>query len=94
MANRELQWLGITVADLLVYLAAAAIAGMFFVSNPTVDVVLAGVGVVLSLAACPFGMKRDPDVSGFTNTVKLVSYPIFVVLAGGAIVVHYIWFNR
>jgi len=46
MANRELrEWLGITFADLLVYVGAAAIVAMFFVSNPTVDVALAVFGV-------------------------------------------------
>ena len=93
MSNRELrEWLGITFADLLVYLAVAAIAAMFFVTNPTTDIVLAVVGIALSIAACPFGMKRDPEVSRFTNGVKMVAYPGCVILAVGAIVVHYIWF--
>jgi hypothetical protein len=95
MANREwLEWLGITFADLLVYLAAAAIVAMFFVSDPTADVVLAVLGIAFSVAACPLGMKRDPEVSGFTNGVKLVGYPVCVLLAVGAIIVHYMWFNN
>lgn len=95
MANRELlEWLGITFVDLLVYLAAAAVAAMFFVSDPTADVVLAVLGVALSIAACPLGMKRNPEFSGFTNGVKLVAYPVCVLLAVGAIVVHYVWFNN
>jgi hypothetical protein len=95
MADRELlEWLGITLADLLVYLATAAIAVMFFVSDPVVDVILAVLGVALTLAACPLGMKRNPDVSAFTNRVKLVTYPACFLLAVGAIVVHYIWFNK
>lgn len=95
MANRELlEWLGITFADLLVYLAVAVIAAMFFVSNPIADMVLAVVGVGLTIAACPLGMKRDPKVSGFTNNVKLVAYPVCVLLAVGAIVAHYVWFSR
>lgn len=95
MGNRELrEWLGITFADLLVYLATAAIVAMFFVSDPTADFILAAAGVVLAITACPLGMKRDPDVSGFTNAVKLVSYPVCVFLAAGAIGVHYVWFNK
>lgn len=94
MSNRELfEWLGITFADLLVYLGAAAIAAMFFVKNPIADVVLAALGVAFCVAACPFGMKRSPEVSSVTNAVKLVAYPACVLLAVGAIVVHYVWFN-
>ena len=94
MGNRELrEWFGVTLADLLVYIAAALIGAMFFVSNPTVDILLALAGVFLAMAACPLGMKRDPMVSDFTNVVKLVAYPLCVVIAVGAIVVHYVWFN-
>jgi hypothetical protein len=95
MADRELlEWLGITVADLLVSLATIAIAAMFFVTDPTVDVILAVVGIGLALAACPFGMKRRPDLSNFTNTAKLVAYPVYVLLAVGAVVIHYVWFTK
>ena len=93
--SREMrEWLGITFADLLVYLAAAAIALMFFVSDRVVETVLAILGVALTIAACPFGMKRDPAVSGFTNVLKLVSYPACVLLAVGAVVVHSLWFGK
>ena len=93
--NRELmEWLGITPADLLVYLAIAAIGAMFFVHDATLDLVLAVAGVVLALAACPLGMARDPAVSKFTNAVKLVSYPLVVAIALAAVAVHYVWFNK
>jgi hypothetical protein len=93
VADRELlEWLGITWADLLVYLATGAIAAMFFVSDPTADIVLATLGVALAVAACPLGMKPDPEVSDLTNTIKLVAYPVCVLLAIGAVVVHYSWF--
>jgi hypothetical protein len=39
-------------------------------------------------------MKRDPEVSGITNGIKLVAYPLYVLLAVAAVVVHYIWFNN
>jgi hypothetical protein len=96
MANdRELlEWLGLTMADALVYLAVAAIGAIFFVHDATIDIVLAAIGVVLALAACPFGMPRDPKVSEATNAIKLVSYPLCVVLAIAAITVHYVWFNQ
>jgi hypothetical protein len=95
VASRELrEWLGITFADLFDYAAIAVVAAMFFVSDPMVDVVLAVLGVALALVACPLGMKRDPELSNFTNSAKLVTYPAVVLLVVGAIVVHYIRFNR
>ena len=93
MADRELlEWLGVTVADLLAMLGAAAIAAMYFVSDPMADAALAALGVGLALAACPLGMRGAPAFSRFTNVVKLVSYPAFVVMAVGAVVAHYLWF--
>ena len=89
-----LEWLGITPADMLVYLAVAAIGAMFFVHDATLDLVLAVTGVALALAACPLGMARDPAVSKFTNAVKRVSYPLFVAIALAAVAVHYVWFDK
>src|SRR5262245_4306039 len=82
--NRELmEWLGITFADLLVYLAVAAVVAMFFISNLAANVALGFVALALSIAACPLGMKRDPGVSDFTNAVKWVAYPACVLLVIG-----------
>ena len=95
MTNRELrEWLGLTVADLLATLGGLAIVAMFFVADPTADVVLAMFGVVLTIAACHFGMKRDPELSEFANWIKWWSYPLVPLLAIGAIIFHYIWFNK
>ena len=94
-ASRELrEWLGLTPADLIVSVAVIALVAMYFVSDPVVDVVLAAIGLLLTVAACPVGMKRDPELSSFTNTAKLVSYPIFVLLGIGAIAAHYALFSR
>jgi hypothetical protein len=91
MNNLELrEWLGLTWADLLVYLALAAVAAMFFFSNGIVDALLATTGILLSLAACPIGMKRNPRLSELANVAKLVSYPLCVALVIGAVVAHYI----
>jgi hypothetical protein len=95
MANRELlEWLGITWADLLVYLVGAAIVAMFFVSSTLVDSILAGIGVTFVIAASLLGMKEDSALYDFTNCVKLVTYPLCVLLVLGAIAVHFVWFNK
>lgn len=87
------EWLGLTWADMLVSLAIVAIVAMFYVKDATADAILAVAGVVLALAACPLGMKRDPGVSQFTNAFKFAAYPVYVLLAIGAIIVHYMWFS-
>jgi hypothetical protein len=94
MDNRELrEWLGITAADLFVYLATAAIVVMFFVFHSTASILRAALGVAFAILACPFGMKRDPEVSEFTNAAKLVAYPVCVLFAIAAVVVRFTWFN-
>ena len=92
--NELLEWLGLTPADMLVYLALAAIGAMFVVHDRTTDIILAVAGVGLGLASCPLGMARDPEVSKLTNAIKFASYPIFVALAMIAVAVHYVWFNN
>lgn len=92
--NRELmEWLGLTPADLLVYLSLGALVPMFFVRDATLDALFALIALALAVAACPVGMKRDPKVSGFTNAVKYWSYPVWVLLAVGTIAAHYVWFQ-
>lgn len=92
--NRELrEWLGLTWADLLVYLALAAAVGLFFVKDATADIALAATAIILAAAACPLGMKRDPAVSEFTNGVKLMSYPLYLLLIIAAVAAHYAWFS-
>jgi hypothetical protein len=83
------EWLGLTFADLLVYLGVAAIVGMYLVPNTTAQIALGALGLGLAIAACPFGMKADPAVSKFTNLVKLLSYPFVVLVFIAAILFRY-----
>jgi hypothetical protein len=90
MANHELrEWLGVKPADLLAYVGIAAVVAMFYVTDATMDMGLAALGVVLAIAACPIGMKANPQLSKFTNAVKLVSYPLVVLGLLVAIGFHY-----
>ena len=95
MTNRELrEWLGLTVADLLATLGGLAIVAMFFLPNLTARMILAILGIALAAGACYFGMKRDPEVSDFTNAVKWWSYPLVPLLAIGTVIFHYVWFDK
>ncbi len=89
--NRELaEWLGLTYADILVYLSIGAALAMFFVQHAGFDILLAVTAITFALIACPIGMKRNSQFSNFTNTVKLISYPLFVLLVALLISFHYI----
>lgn len=88
------EWLGLTWADLLVYLSIGAVVTMFFVRHATLDAVLAVLGVVLSVIACPLGMKRNPKLPDYANVIKQWSYIPLVIAVLIAIAVHYAFFNR
>ena len=93
MTRKELQeWLGLTLADGLLYLATAALIAMLLVSNRTLDIVLAVAGIGLAIAACPLGMKQDSTLSSTTNAFKMVIYPVCVLVAVVAVVIHFVWY--
>jgi signal peptidase I len=82
MNREEIQvWLGLRRADLFVYLACAAIIGIYLVNETTVELVLGVLPVLLTLAACLLGMRASPRVSGFTNAAKKLAYASCVVPA-------------
>jgi hypothetical protein len=90
--NAELrEWLGLTIADLLCFLATAAVIAMFVISGaPVVDVVLAIAATALALGACVSGMRQNPLLSRFTNITKRLGYPFFAVMVLAGIVAHYV----
>lgn len=94
LSNRELrEWLGATWADLFAYIAFGLVGLMFWVGHAGVDAGLAGAGVVCSVVSCAMGMKPHPDLSDVTHTVRLVTYPLMVVIVVGAVAAHYVWFS-
>jgi hypothetical protein len=93
--NREaMEWLGLTRADLLVYLAVVALFAMLPVTDPAADAALAGTALLATAASCRLGMRRDPTFSAVTNAVKLVFYPTCLATFAAAIVLHYTLWPR
>ncbi|MFN0050747.1 MAG: hypothetical protein ACKV0T_01060 [Planctomycetales bacterium] len=89
--DRELrQWLGMTAADVLVYLAALALVALFAYEDLWGDRLLAVGSIGLTLLACGIGWRHEPEFSDATNLLILVEYPLAVVLAVGLVVVHYL----
>jgi signal peptidase I len=89
--NQELaEWLGLTRASVLFYLAFGAAVGMFFVSHPGLDILLAVSAVSLALLSCVIGIKRNPKASAFTNKAKRITYPAYAVFILLVVVAHYI----
>jgi len=90
--KRELtEWLGLTYADMLTYLALGAAIAMFFIRHAGLDVLLAVTAITLSVISCAVGMKRDPQVSDFTNIMKRVGYPFVLVIIAILVAFHYIF---
>jgi len=62
--NREWrEWLGLTWADLCVYLAFGCLAALFIVEDSRADTLLSFTAVGLVLGSCRLGMPSDPEFS-------------------------------
>ncbi len=92
MKNQELaEWLGLTPAGILLSLAFGAGIGMFFISHPGLDILLAVSAVVLAFLSCIIGVKRNLKVSEFINTLKRITYPACVLFILLIVAAHYIF---
>ncbi len=74
------EWLGIAPADFPVYLAVIFLVAAFFVGAGVLDTILVSTSLLACVLSCIIGMRKDIRVSGFTNGVKLASYPICLVV--------------
>ena len=89
MSNEELRtWLGLRFADLLVYLSFIPLAAMFFIDHRAIEIGLAVIALLLSLAACCLGMWSSPEVSRLTNAIKKFAYPFAVCFVLFVIAFH------
>ena len=87
--KRELrEWMGMTRADLCVYLAFAVLAAMFVVRGATIDMALA-LGAI-AVAACYWGMKSDPEFEDITNLFKAITSPAVFLFVMLVIAMHYL----
>lgn len=90
VVNTELrEWLGLTWADACGYVAFLIALAMFFVGIAWIDAAMAITVAVLGVASCVLGMRRRADLPGYMNILKLVSYPLTLLLLIGLIVLHY-----
>jgi hypothetical protein len=80
------EWLGITKADILIYLAVGLVFATWVIQIRPLQWLLT-LGVVIScIFSTKLGIKHNPKISKFTNTLKLVVYPLFsLILIGAAI---------
>ena len=87
--NREWrEWLGLTWADLCVYLALGCLVALFIVEDSHADTLLSFAAVGLALWSCRLGMPSDPEYSELTNLFKVLAYPAVLVLVLLVIGVH------
>jgi hypothetical protein len=89
MNNREWrEWLGLTWADLCVYLPLGACGGLFVSSDNTADTLLSVAAIGLVLVSCRLGMPSDPELSELTNLLKVLAYPAVLCFVAVVVLVH------
>ena len=72
------EWLGLTKADLMVYIALfLVIAGCFLNSAMTFFLLFLG-SIFFGSYAAMLGMPKNKNLSDFTNLMKKISYPILI----------------
>jgi hypothetical protein len=80
MNNELREWSGLATADFPVYAACLFVVVMYFNNGIYLDAVLSAVSIILCIAACVIGMKKDSKLSDFTNTSKLIAYPLCLMI--------------
>ncbi len=92
--NSELkEWLGIAPADFPVYFAFLCVVIMYFSTNFILDLILSVFVVFCGIVACLIGMKKDLNVSNFTNTIKLFAYPMCFLFSVFLIALNFLFWN-
>ena len=86
------EWLGVAPADIPCWFSMFALGGMFLTTHDAIDVVLAVLAALLAGVAWIIALRTKPNVSAFTNVVRMISYPAYVLFVLAVIVFHYwIW---
>lgn len=85
--SKELQeWLGLTKADILIYIATALVFVIWIIQVKIIQWGLILAVITLCFFSTKLGIEPSQKVSKFTNVVKLISYPFFsIILVGIAI---------
>ena len=92
--NSELrEWLGLATADFPVYAACLFVVVMFFKNGFYLDAVLSAVSIILCMASCVIGMKKDSKLSNFTNTAKLIAYPFCLLVCLILVLLNFRYWN-
>jgi len=89
---REL--LSLAPADILVWGACGCLTGMRLLADPVKDSILAALAVILAIASCFVGMKRDDRVSELTNKLKKISYPVCLIIVIFIIFLNFMKWNH
>ena len=87
------EWLGVAPADIPCYFSILALVGMFVIDNDAADVTLTIIAVAAATLAWVIALRTKPNVSAFTNVVRIVSYPANLVFTVAVIAFHY-WYWR
>lgn len=93
MNNDLREWMGVAPADFPVYFAVICVVLAYSISDFALDAILISLAIIACVVSCFIGMKRDEKVSGFTNAMKLASYPICLFACVILGVVNFVFWN-
>ena len=72
------EWLGLALADEVVYAGGAFAAATYLVKDPQLDWILLVAALILSLIGCVLGMRWNSEFNIITNLAKVTGYPTMV----------------
>lgn len=85
------EWLGVAPADIPCWFSIFALAGMFLLDSGAADVALAVIATAAAALAWGIALRTKPNVSAFTNVVRLIAYPLNLLFTLAVIAFHY-WY--
>ena len=85
--------LGLAPADFPIYVAMGGAAALFFVRNLPLELLISVCCLGLSVFSCVLGMKINPDFSRLTNGLKIIGYPVGLLVVVVFIALNFLSWN-
>jgi len=80
MKESTKEWLGIKLADLVIYSGFLLLVPVYYSTNKIIDVSFLVIGFALCIVSCWLGMKPHPELGKTNNAIKLLAYPACTIL--------------
>ena len=87
------EWLGITTADFLIYAAIIGAASLYFLVNVPAELLISLVSLGVGAVSCVLGMKTNPELSRFTNAIKIIGHVVGMLVVVFFVAVNFFLWN-